>query len=394
MINSAALGESIDVIKIIIQRHKHEGTPEGEQTFQQQILNALKATCQTNYCKIAHLLLTETSDHIPGDYLIEAAKTGSIGIIMELFAFFPNLDVNTKDIYGNTPLHQAVKKCHIHTVQFLLSRNANPNLKNEEGHNCVHIACRYADQAILYLLTTRGGNVNEKDNDGKTPTLMAVLHRKDSCIHVLAAAGANLHEADLEGNIPLIKAAGKGYTSVVRELILNGATFDLKENIQHRAFAKALESGNDETAAMIVQLTPEINYDGKYLENLLHTKEDGNNFKKFDRRFIKTMKALLDRTVVKSDGKEEVNVKFLQVDKSGKTPNDIEFEKVYIFKDIAESEGEDIAYHGTMRLLVDTKMKQFGNAVLAVQTIFYSLFLLSHSGSKPELVKNRNFKGR
>ncbi|KAI6654065.1 Ankyrin repeat domain-containing 29-like [Oopsacas minuta] len=374
----AAFYSRTDIMEIILERHRNEKTPDDEDEFQHQTCLALYTICSTNCGDIVRALLNVATPVIPQAHLNQAAATGSTAVLNEILTFFPRMDVNPKDGDGNTPLHKAVENKHAHTVQYLLNKNANPNAVNNDGYNTVHMTCQYADESVLYLLTTRNADVNARENRGKSPALIAAENGKEGCIHILAAAGANLDQRDKQGNAPLIVAAGLGHTNTVKELILNGASFDVTDNERYNALERAIINKRDGAAAMFIRLAPQIDYVDYYRNTM-----EVSMLKIVRYRLTETIKALLDRMVVQFDPlnpiKWNIQTKYLDVDNTGKTPEDDEYErnKTFLLQYIAGLHDEEIAYHGTIRLVVNKKMKQFGNLILGFKIFSYVIFLLA-----------------
>ena len=379
VIRHTAAYSRTDIMDIILVRHKNEGREKDQVRFARQTAYALHTICSNNCVDIARQLLQVNTPVIPRVHLNEAATHGSTAVLDEILLFSPNLNVNIPDKEGNTPLHNAVNKKHTHTVQYLLNKNANPNLTNDEGYNCVHMACQCADEDILYLLTTRNADVNAREKRGKSPALIAAENGKDGCIHILATAGANLDQRDVLGNTPLITAAGQGHTNTVRELILNGASFDVTDNDRYNALEKAILNKKDGAAAMIIRLD---NRKEEYFRYLLDEVEI-SMLKIVRYNLTETLKALMDRMVVQTDPLNattgEVHTEYLDFDTSGNTPDSHDYEKNkrYLLERIARLDDEDLAYHGTVRILVDQRMKEFGNHVLGLYIVSYVLFILA-----------------
>ncbi|KAI6654070.1 Ankyrin repeat domain-containing protein 29-like [Oopsacas minuta] len=241
------------------------------------------------------------------------------------------------------------------------------------------MACQYADESVLYLLTTRNADVNARENRGKSPALIAAENGKEGCIHILASAGANLDQRDKQGSTPLIVAAGLGHTNTVKELILNGASFDVTDNERFNALERAIHNKKDGAAAMFIRLHPQNDYVKHYLDTV-----EKSLIKIVSYKLTETIKALLDRMVVQKDRlnatKGTVKTKYLDTETAGKMQdNEKKYEQntTFLLQRIAGLDDEDLAYHGTIRLLVDKKMKQFGNRVLGIKIFFYILFLLA-----------------
>ena len=377
MRNSAFYSRT-DIMEIILERHKTEGTHDDKKKFRNQTCEALTAVCKNNCGDIARILLQVDTPVIPNVHLNQAAKNGSTAVLDEIITFIPDIAINSMDREGNTPLHKAVERKHPHTVLYLLNHNANPNLANYIGYNSVHMACQYADEDIIYLLTTRGGDVNAREHKGKTPVMIAAENGKDGYIHILAAAGASLDQRDKQGNAPLIVAASQGFTHTARELILNGASFDVTDNERYNALERAITNKKDGAAAIIIRLSPRDEFFKYYLKEL-----DIKWLKIIRYRLTKTLKALLDRMVVQNDPPYSIQAtvltKYLEVDIDGNTPakNGYQKNKTYLLQRIARLDDEDIAYHGTIRILVDNKMERFGYWILYIKISFHVIFLLS-----------------
>ena len=100
-------------------------------------------------------------------------------------------------------------------------------------------------------------------------------------------------------------------------------------------------------------------------------------------RLTETIKALLDRMVIQHDPLNAtqwiVKIGYLDIDSAGKTPEDEGYErnKTFLLQCIAGLHDEEASYHGTIRLLVDRKMKRFGNVILGLKITSYVLFLLA-----------------
>lgn len=54
-------------------------------------------------------------------------------------------DINSKDIFGSTPLHIVVRNPTDESVQNLVDRGANVNLKNNEGWAPIHVAAAFGN---------------------------------------------------------------------------------------------------------------------------------------------------------------------------------------------------------------------------------------------------------
>ena len=379
-IDHCAFYSRADIMELILERDKRERgghSPEMRATFENQALSALSRVCKSNYLPIARMLLQAGTRVIESVHPHEAAKSGSWVVMNELYLHSkePNLDPRNED--GYTPLHLAAELGHIHTVRFLLEKGAGISEKTEnEGLTPLHLACGTAEEDMIQLLVSRGADVNATDYQGRTPVFLAAENGKDSIISVLASAGANLDALDTEGNIPLIIACTKGHSVTVCELIINGASMEVTDSERYNGLERAIQYKMDAAAAIYIRLHPEREFLKYYVSCI-----EINPIQIVKFGMLETIKALLDRMIVPDDSSRTsdgvVDIQYLDLDVDLNLPRSEEYSKSnnFLLQRISEIGDESLAYHGTVRLLVDEKMKRFGYLVLSLRTFFFLCFL-------------------
>ena len=100
-----------------------------------------------------------------------AAAGGDIEAVKDFLA--AGTDVNTKDGWEWTPLHNAAWWDHKEIVELLLANGAGVNAKNNVGWTPLHMAAINGHNEIVGLLVAGGADVNSKNNNGETPTDLA-----------------------------------------------------------------------------------------------------------------------------------------------------------------------------------------------------------------------------
>lgn len=182
-------------------------------------------------------------------------------------------DVNSKDVYGGTPLHSAVL-FSLKLSRLLLEKGADVDARNDLGQTPLLHAARdtaretYAREAILdkdeghlqvgipeeeaplkipkisheaivRTLLDKGANIHLMDNFGLTPLHCAAGNGYVEMVKILLEQGADIAARDLRGYTPLFSAADGSYKdrykgnddhiAVMRLLLEKGADIDVKD---------------------------------------------------------------------------------------------------------------------------------------------------------------------
>ena len=128
-------------------------------------------------------------------------------------------DINTRNKYGNTPLHLACDKGDLTKVKELIAQRANVNAENYENDfdsgkaTPLHIACGGVQIELVKFLLENGATVDAIDQGGNTP-----LHR--CFLEFLPIDQDNLEYAKM----------GTDNLKLVKLLVENGATVDAENN--------------------------------------------------------------------------------------------------------------------------------------------------------------------
>jgi ankyrin repeat protein len=193
-------------------------------------------------------------------------EDGSTAIRMAIWQNNPELvelliaggaNLETRDSWGNTPLHEACTGC-LEIVRLLVAERVDLNAKNEEGETPLHIAAQ-AEEAYGYqiakILIENGADVNAKDKEGSTPLDKALEGNPHTAnllvrhggtttktiesipvaailgdiakVRSLIAAGKDIEEREW-GRTALHYAAEMKYREIVRILIAHGAEVNAK----------------------------------------------------------------------------------------------------------------------------------------------------------------------
>ncbi|KAL5265074.1 hypothetical protein ACHWQZ_G005979 [Mnemiopsis leidyi] len=135
--------------------------------------------------------------------LHRAAITGDIDKLQFLLEE-NEIDVNSKDNAGWTPLHEACIKKHVECARLLLEYGAEVNAKAENHDTPLHDACSKDALAIIRLLLDHGACKVLKNMDGFTPVHFA---RSDKAIQLLDEATDSRHLSVYEKDSSLVDIA-------------------------------------------------------------------------------------------------------------------------------------------------------------------------------------------
>lgn len=101
---------------------------------------------------------------------------------------------------GSAPLHVAVRKGNIFSLEHLLKAGANVEATDADGSTPLFLAATDADETAL--LMAYGADIHKPDKRGRTPLMRAAAHALSvKPVKQLLAAGAQIDTADEAGKI-------------------------------------------------------------------------------------------------------------------------------------------------------------------------------------------------
>jgi ankyrin repeat protein len=105
-------------------------------------------------------------------YLIQAAKSGDVSTTKR-WAHCNSDSCTVVDEYSYTPLIIAAWKGHVEVVRVLLDWGAEVNTRDTWEETALHNAARYGKLSVVQLLVERGVHVRLKSIHGKTAADLA-----------------------------------------------------------------------------------------------------------------------------------------------------------------------------------------------------------------------------
>lgn len=113
-------------------------------------------------------------------------------------------DVNTRDVFGQAPLHFAGFLGYGKVVEFLLSKGADINAKDHNGWTPLHLAVKYGHWGVAEYLLSKGADINARTTRntegwkdilaGSTPLDLANLFGRQEMVELLLLKGGKRGE--------------------------------------------------------------------------------------------------------------------------------------------------------------------------------------------------------
>ncbi|XP_029653038.1 E3 ubiquitin-protein ligase MIB2-like isoform X2 [Octopus sinensis] len=210
----------------------------------------------------------DTSDKINGytalHYAVEKRQRDAVASMISW-----GVDVNKRDIFGDTPLHLAARKRDEWKdgVSALLTPGKSRlqiNQKNNIGRTPLHLACSWGrtDTVRLFLSHTEI-DVNVMDNSDDTPLHRAVQEKRCEVVTLLLTQDAvKLNIKNRKKMTPLLEAVSGGHLGMIRQLLARGADVNAVDrngnNCLHLAVEKEVFHSEGETLSILDECCIEL----------------------------------------------------------------------------------------------------------------------------------------
>ena len=182
---------------------------------------------QMGHARIVDSLLSLNEHH--GD---RKRRRGRSGAMLKVLPTTNVVDVNCRDIDGNTPSTVAASHSHVDVVVQLLGQaEILPNLAPKNGLTALICAAQRGDESMVKLLIgCTKVDVNLEPPDGRTALIWAIKRgRQDLVSIVLSHREIDVNLQSKSGDTPLIAATAKNDESIVKLLLAHpklGVTYN------------------------------------------------------------------------------------------------------------------------------------------------------------------------
>jgi ankyrin repeat protein len=136
------------------------------------------------------------------------------------------IDVESRDVDGNTPLINTAFNCNIKIVEMLLNHGAKIEGKNDDGFTPLYVACGRGHLPIVNLLINKGANIEASGADGWKPLHAAAYFGHIEIIRALITKGVDMNALINDGQSALGFARRQNHPSIVKFLRTRGAIDD------------------------------------------------------------------------------------------------------------------------------------------------------------------------
>ena len=153
-------------------------------------------------------------------HALTAASRGEIQALEDIFSS-GEIQFNSKDAMGRTPLHIAASEGHVRLTEYLMELRADPTAKDKMGNSAFNDAVRSKHDAVVRVMKAHDGNVSFKLAGNETGVLLcqAAFNSKIEDIKRLVDNGVDPNEADYDGRTAMHLAASEGNMEVLKYLI-------------------------------------------------------------------------------------------------------------------------------------------------------------------------------
>ncbi|KAK4992602.1 hypothetical protein LTR50_000935 [Elasticomyces elasticus] len=186
--------------------------------------------------------------------LLQAAD-GGYEAIVKLLLVRKDVVADSKDMYGCTPLFRAAGKGHKAIVKLLVARNdAVADSKAVYGRTPLSWAAERGHEAVVKLLVVRDDVLaDSKDAYGRTPLSWAAENGHEAVVKLLLARNDVIADSkDNKGRTPLIRATWRRHEAIVKLLLAhNDVIADSKAVYGRTPLSWAAERGHDTVVKLL-----------------------------------------------------------------------------------------------------------------------------------------------
>lgn len=165
---------------------------------------------------------------------------------------YNNINVDSQDRIGTTPLMLASENGHINAVKLLLDNNANIDAVDVNRFSPLSSAAIYGHENVVKLLLENNASIEVREYQGKTSLSRAAEKGYDDVVKILLDHNANIESADDQGQTPLSLVACRGHENTVKLLLSSNANIEARDNKGRTPLAAAANEGCENVVKILL----------------------------------------------------------------------------------------------------------------------------------------------
>ncbi|KAF5119755.1 Ankyrin-3 [Metarhizium anisopliae] len=198
-----------------------------------------------------------------------AAKTGYVSVVRALLRF-PGIVVDRRDDDGRSALVFAAQNGHLGATQLLLQHGAEIDGRTRRGETAFLWAARNGHMSVVSLLISEMADPLSTDAEGWSGLDWAIMDGQNDVVEMLLRNHGHFQESLVRQNEVLLLAAESGNDSAVRMMLVAGANVDCRDGQQSTPLHWAVSFGHRSTAELLLDCGADANSRDKYGNTPLH----------------------------------------------------------------------------------------------------------------------------
>ncbi|KAF6238464.1 hypothetical protein HO173_003431 [Letharia columbiana] len=163
------------------------------------------------------------------------------------------LEIDSKEVFGRTPLLLAAQWGHEDVVRLLIEKGADIDSKDRRGRTSLSEAAGEGREDMVRLLIEKGADIDSKDHGGQTSLSEAAGERREDMVRLLIEKGADIDSKDVMEVTPLLRAVKWGHKDMIRLLIELGADIKSKDRYGRTLLFEARRQGHENVVSLLIE---------------------------------------------------------------------------------------------------------------------------------------------
>jgi len=194
-----------------------------------EVKRCMNLNQSTRSCKMLQEVMREVKRKYGRTQLSCFAWNGMISSVNRMLSM-KGIDVEYRNVYGDTPLRNAANNGLFEIVEMLLNHGAKIESMSDKRHTSLYVACQNGHLPIVNLLIDKGADIETSDFDGWRPLHIACQLGHLPVVNLLINKGAEIEASGEDGAKPLHVACQQGHLEIVKSLIAKGADMNARMN--------------------------------------------------------------------------------------------------------------------------------------------------------------------